>query len=76
MNINSIAPLGALGSGWGNYKIQGHSYFQTLYFQEKKSYGIKIYKLCDESRYIYDKRVYLGKDSHSATDNMTATHNC
>jgi len=22
----------------------------------------------------YDMRVYLGKDSHSATDDMTATH--
>jgi len=24
--------------------------------------------------YTYDKRVYLGRHSHSATDNMTATH--
>ena len=37
-------------------------------------FGIKIFKICDESGYTYDMRVYLGRDSHSATDNMTATH--
>ena len=26
------------------------------------------------NRYTYDMRVYLGRDSHSATDDMTATH--
>jgi len=31
-------------------------------------------QLCDESGYTYDMKVYLGRDSHSATDNMTATH--
>jgi len=30
--------------------------------------------LCDESGYTYDMRVYLGRDSHSATDSMTAAH--
>ena len=39
-----------------------------------KRFGIKIYKLCDESEYTYDMSVYLGRDSHSTTDNMTATH--
>jgi len=42
--------------------------------KKKKRFGIKIYKLCDESGYTYDMRVYLGKDSRSATDDMTATH--
>ena len=37
-------------------------------------FRIKIYKLCDESGYTYDMKVYLGRDSHSATDDMTATH--
>ena len=37
-------------------------------------FGIKTYKLCDEAGYTCAMRVYLGKDSHSATDNMTATH--
>jgi len=35
---------------------------------------MKIYKLSDESGYTYDMREYLGRDSHSATDDMTATH--
>ena len=40
----------------------------------RKGFGIKIYKLCDESGYIFDMRVYLSRDSHSATDDMTVTH--
>jgi hypothetical protein len=35
---------------------------------------MKIYKLCDESGYMYDIKVYLRKDSRSATDDMPATH--
>lgn len=30
--------------------------------------------MCDEARYMCAMRVYLGKDSHSATDDMSATH--
>ena len=41
---------------------------------QRKGFGFKIYKLCDESGYTYDMRVYLGRDSHSATDDMTVTH--
>ena len=41
---------------------------------KKKSFGIEIYKPCDESWYTYDMRVYLGRDSHFATDDMSATH--
>jgi len=40
---------------------------------KRKRFSIKIYKLCDESGYTHD-RGYLGRDSRSATDNMTATH--
>ena len=43
------------------------------YILKKRGFGIKIYKLCDESGYMYDMRMYLGRDSHFATD-MTATH--
>ena len=41
---------------------------------KRKRCIIKIYKLCDESGYTYDMRVYLSKDAHSVTDDMTATH--
>ena len=67
-------PLRAFGSRLGNCKIPGQGYFQTVYSQKKKCSGIKIYKLCDESGYMYDMKVYLGRDSHYATDDMTATH--
>jgi len=55
-------------------KFQGRVIFRQYIPKKKKHFGIKIYKLCDESRYMYDMRVYLGKDSRSATDDMTATH--
>jgi len=48
--------------------------FRQYIPKKRKRFGIKIYKLCDESGYTYDMRVYLGKDSDSATDDMTATH--
>jgi len=49
--------------------------FCRQYIPKKRIYfSIKIYKLYDESGYTYDMRVYLGRDSHSATDNMTATN--
>jgi len=48
--------------------------FRQYISKERRYFGIKIYKPSDESGYTYDMRVYLGSDSHSATDNMTATH--
>ena len=44
------------------------------YIPTKKKFCIKIYKLCVESGYTYDMRVELGTDSHSASDDMTATY--
>jgi hypothetical protein len=41
---------------------------------QRKRFGFKIYKLCDESGYTYDMRVYSGRDSHFATDDTTVTH--
>jgi len=55
-------------------KFQGRVIFRQYIPKKRKCFGIKIYKLCDESGYTYDTRVYLGKDSRSATDDMTATH--
>ena len=56
--------------------MQGQGYLQAVHSKEKKNkhFSIKIYKLCNESGYTYDMGVYLGRDSHSATDDMTATH--
>ena len=55
-------------------KFQGRVIFSQYIPKKSKSFGIKIYKLCDESGYTYDMKVYLGRDSCSATDDMTATH--
>ena len=55
-------------------KFKGSIIFRQYIPKKRKRFGIKIYKLCDESGYTYDVRVYLGRDSHSTTDDMTATH--
>ena len=55
-------------------KFKGRVIFRQYIPKKRKRFGIKIYKLCDESGYTYDMSVYLGRDSHPATDDMTATH--
>jgi hypothetical protein len=55
-------------------KFQGGVIFRQYIPKKRKHFGIKIYKLCDKSGYTYDIKVYLGRDSHSATDDMTATN--
>ena len=49
-------------------KFQGRVIFRQYIPKKRKCFGIKIYKLSDESGYTYDMRVY------SATDDMTAVH--
>jgi len=55
-------------------KFKGRVIFRQYIPKKRKCFGIKIYKLCNESGYTHDMRVYLGRHSHFATDNMTATH--
>ena len=55
-------------------KFHGRVIFRQYIPKKRKRFGIKIYKLCDDSGYMYDMKVYLGRDSRSATDDMTATH--
>ena len=55
-------------------KFQGRVIFRQYIPKKTKHFGNKIYKLCDESGYTYDMKVYLGSDSHFATDDTTATH--
>jgi hypothetical protein len=55
-------------------KFQGRVIFRQYIPKKRKCFGIKIYKLCNESEYTCDMRVYLGRDSHSATEDMTAIH--
>jgi hypothetical protein len=55
-------------------KFKGRVIFRQYIPKKRKCFSIKIYKLCDESGYTYDIRVYLGRDSHFATYDMSATH--
>ena len=54
-------------------KFKGRVIFRQYIPKKRKCFGLKIYTLCDEAGYTCAMRVYLGKDSHSATD-MTTTH--
>jgi len=55
-------------------KYRGRVIFRQYIPKKRKRFDIKIYKLCDEAGYTCAMRVYLGKDSQSVTDDMTATH--
>jgi hypothetical protein len=44
-------------------KFKGRVIFRRYIPKERKRFSIKIYKLCDESGYMYDMRVYLGRDT-------------
>jgi len=48
--------------------------FRQYIPKKRKCFGITIYKLCDEAGYTCAMKVYLDKDSQSATDDTTATH--
>ena len=39
-----------------------------------KRFGIKFFKLCDTTGYMYDMKVYLGKDRQRTAQHVTATH--
>jgi len=55
-------------------KFKGRVIFRQYIPKKRKYFSINIYKLCDESGYTYDMTVCLGRDSHSTTDNGTATN--
>jgi len=55
-------------------KFKGRVIFRQYIPKKRKCFNVKIYKLYDESGYTFDMRVYLGRDCHSATYDMSATH--
>jgi len=57
-------------------KFKGRVIFRQYFPKKRKGFSISIYKLCCESGYTHDMRMYLDRDSNSTTDDMTATHNC
>jgi len=43
-------------------KFKGRVLFKQYIPTKRKSFGIKMFKLCDSTGYTYDMNVYLGKD--------------
>jgi len=54
--------------------FKGRVIFRQYIPSKHKRFGIKIYKLCDETGYTYDLTVYLGRYRQRTTQNLTATH--
>ena len=74
ITLNSITPPKNLAVDEVIVKYRGRVIIRQYIPKKRKHFGIKIYKLCDEAGYTCAMRVYLGKDSQSATDDMTTTH--
>ena len=55
-------------------KYKGRVIFRQYIPKKRKRFGIKIYKLCDETGYTYDMTVFLGKDRQRNAQHLTATH--
>jgi hypothetical protein len=55
-------------------KFKGRVIFREYISKKREHFDIRIYKLCDESGYTHDMRVYLDRDSCSDPDDMTAAH--
>jgi len=53
-------PLEHLAVDEVTVKFKDRVIFKQYIPQKRKHFGIKIYKLCDESGYTHDMRVYLG----------------
>ena len=55
-------------------KYKGRVIFRQYIPKKHKRFGIKIYKLCDETGYTYNMTVYLGRDRQRTARHLTATH--
>jgi len=55
-------------------KFKGKIVFKQYILKKRKSFSIKMFKLCDSTGYTYDMNVYLGKDRQRAAQHLTATH--
>jgi hypothetical protein len=55
-------------------KFEGRVILRQYTPKKRKRFGIKIYKLCDETGYTYDMAVYLGKDRQGIAKHLIATH--
>jgi len=55
-------------------KFKGRVVFKQYIPKERKSFGIKMFKLCDSTGYTYDMNVYFGKERQRTKLHLTATH--
>ena len=55
-------------------KFKGRIVFKQYTPKKRKSFGIKMFKLCDSTGYTYAMNVYLGKDRQRGAQHLTATH--
>ena len=55
-------------------KYKGRVIFRQYIPKKHKHFGIKIYKLCDETGYTYNMTVYLGRDRQRTVQHLSATH--
>ena len=53
---------------------KGRVIFRQYIPKKHKRFGIRIYKLCDETEYTYDMTVYLGRDRQRTVQHLTATY--
>ena len=63
-----------MAEDWIIVKCMGRGIFRQYIPKEIKYFSINIYKHSDESGDKFDIKVYLSRASHSATDDMAATH--
>ena len=54
--------------------FKGRVAFKQYIPKKHKRFGIKIYKLCDETGYTYDMKVYVGKEKQRRAQDVTVTH--
>ena len=55
-------------------KFKGRVLFKQYIPKKHKSFGIKMFKLCNSTGYTYDMNVYLSKERQRAEQHLTATH--
>ena len=53
--------------------FKGRAIFKQYIPKKRKRFGIKIFKLCDSTGYMYDMKVYLGKKRQRTAQHVTAT---
>jgi aminopeptidase-like protein len=54
--------------------VQREGDFQIVHTKKRNRFCIKMLKLRDSAAYMYDMKIYLGKDRQPTVQHMTTTH--